>query len=306
MRRTIQSVLLVALALTTGCGVAYRTLRWNTPDDVVQLYTFETVHDIETSLETLQAAVAPETLAAIEGKLREQRFVLSGTLEKRKAQYFLDSTSGYVITLVSIDPPPDDAGLTSPLDVDGLVGKSVALRAFDSGEIFETIGFEHFAGYGRFGDLFADVFSQLMMRLPPELPDIGATIAVHNKVPLKIDPLCKLEHTWEVEFQRTGEPEPCHIGRACVELRYDGTLEEKGFNKDPRHVTEVVGSGTVRGTMLMALDTRDSQEHRYEVQISRTIRTYEGPFDRSEGEEGTVRAVLQQTDHAETVLRRVP
>jgi hypothetical protein len=304
VRRSIQSVLLVALVLTTGCGAAYRTLRWNTPDDVVRQYTFETVHDIETSLETLPAASTPDGLAAIEDKLREQRFTLSGTLEKRKAQYFRDGTSGYVITMSAIDPPPDDGGLVSRLDVDGLVGKSVAIRAFDSGEIFEAIGFEHFTGYGRFGDLFPELFSQLMMRLPPELPDIGNSIAVHNEVPLQLGPLCKLEHTWDVEFHRTGEPEPCNIGRACVELQYNGTLAEKGFNKEPRHVTEVVGSGTIRGTILLALDTRDFQEHRYEVQNNRTIRTFEAPFDRREGEEGVVRAVITQADHSETVLRR--
>ena len=73
---------------------------------------------------------------------------------------------------------------------------------------------------------------------------------------------------------------------------------------DPDHVAQLEGTGTVSGTLLMALDVRDFQEHRYEVQMSRSLKTFEGPFDRRAGEKGTVRAEVLQTDHIETVIRR--
>lgn len=306
MRHSISTILLVLVLLGGGCGAAYRSLRWNTPDDTALRYDFETRRVIETELETVPAGADPAVLAALRDKLQQHELALSGTLEKRKAQYFRDATSGFVITLASVDAMAAPEGIPSPLDVEGLVGKSVSVRGFDSGEVFEAIGFEHFSGYGRFGDVFADVFLQLMRRLPPELPEAGSSAVVHSEIPLQIDPLCEVRRISEVEYRVAGEPTPCQLGRTCVELLYEGWVRETGFNREPRHVTELEATGTIRGSMLLAMDVRDFQEHRYEVDIDRTIRTYEGPFDREEGEQGTVRAVVLQADHEQTVLRRQP
>lgn len=300
-------MLLLLLGLTlTSCGWSVRSLRWNTPDDITLSYEFETEHRLTTLFERLPPGPTADQVTAMESELADVVFALRGTLEKFKAQYFVDRTSGVVVRLASIEG--QQVGPEGPvdIDVDGLVGKSVALRTFDSGEVFEAVGYEHFAGYGRYGELFAEVFPQLMIRLPTELPDTGVPARVRTTLPLRIDGFSEARQTWELIYVRTTEPEPCLIGKACVQLTYSGQVTEKALGRDPAHVTRVAGEGTVEGTLLFALDRNDLQEHTYALDMQRTIQTFEGPFDPRKGEEGTVRAELTQRDRSETVIRRIP
>jgi hypothetical protein len=279
-----------------------RTLRWNLPDDRVLVYGFETTHQLRTTLDVLPEGELGDLAGDIAAVLADSTITLRGEIEVFKAQYFEDTTHGTVMRITSTEGDCSDCGPGSSLDVEGLVGKSVALRGFDSGEVFETIGYEHFSGFGRYGELFADLFPQMSVRLPQELPPPGETRTVHSTVPLRIDTYTMVAQTWHLTYHTEGEPAPCFIGKSCVELVYSGTIEEQGTGRDPAHFTTTAGSGTVDGRVLMALDRGQFQEHGYTVDLERTITTYEGPFEIGR-ESGTVRAVLSQRDHAETTMR---
>ncbi len=300
-------IVLLALCLPlASCGWSVRSLRWNTPDDVTLSYEFETEHRLNTVFEKLPGNPSADEVTAMESRLADVVFALSGRLEKFKAQYFVDRTSGVVVRLAAVEGQQLRPEGPVAIDVDGLVGKSVAMRTFDSGEVFEAVGYEHFAGYSRYGEMFAEVFPQLMVRLPTEMPAVGEPTRVKTVLPFRIDGFSESQQTWDLTFVRESEPAPCLIGKACVELSYTGEVTEKGLGRDPAHVTRVVGEGSVSGVLLFAADTRDLQEHRYTLDLERTIQTFEGPFDPRKGEEGEVRAELRQTDHSETVLRRIP
>ncbi len=302
--RTRGMILLLLGFLVSSCGWSVRSLRWNTPDDLTLDYEFETEHRLRTLFEKLPAGPTADQVTAMESELVDVVFSLSGTLEKFKAQYFVDRTSGVVVRLAAVEGRQETPEGPVDIDVDGLVGKSVAMRTFDSGEVFEAVGYEHFAGYGRYGELFAELFPQLMVRLPTELPDVGVPARVRTTFPLRIDGFSEAHQTWEVAWTRTTEPEPCLIGKACVQLTYSGTIHERALGRDPSHVTRVTGEGTVEGELLFSLDRNDLQEHSYTIDLERTIQTFEGPFDPRKGEEGEVRAELKQRDQSRTVIRR--
>ena len=293
--------LLLCLPLAS-CTYSIRTLRWNTPDDEAFRYSFETEHHLQTTVETLPPGAGD--IDAIAQKLADATFSLHGVIEKFKALYFNDGTAGVVVRFVSVDGSqsgPEEA----PIDVAGLVGKSVAMRIFDSGEIFETLGYEHFAGYGRYGELFAELFTQLFTRLPYELPEEGKSMFVRSTIPLAIDASTMVKQEWEVNYHREGETVPCELGRNCVTLVYEGTITEKSANRDPRHFTLVEGTGQVSGSILFALDRGDFEEHRYSIDMNRTLKTYDEPFVKGK-EEAPPRAVVQQSDQSTTVIRREP
>jgi len=288
-----------------ACGWSLRSLRWNLPDDTVLRYSFESVHEVSTSLDEIPPVLTPDERSNLDAKLASETFEIRGQLERYKAQYFDDGTAGVVVRVVSASGGERTPQGLVGLDAEGLLGKSVALRTFSSGEVFETFGFEHFTGFGRFGGLFAEVFSQLNIRLPVELPDAGAEITVRSSVPLRVDRYTLVRQTMDLTYTRIGEPVNCLLGESCVELEYSGDVAEVGGNRAPGRFTEVSAEGTITGRMLFALDAGDFQEHSYEIDLVRTIRTYEAPYDAGEGEEGVVRAVIQQTDHNRTTLRRV-
>ena len=287
-----------------ACGWSLRSLHWNTPDDRILHYEFETSHALSTEIQRYPAGIDLEGADSLRSKLGDETFALGGRLEKFKAGYFEDGTAGIIVRIESVSAGPDPADGSAGMDTFGLIGKSVALRVFDSGEVFETHGLEHLSGFGRFGELFADVFTQIVLRLPTELPEEGESLRVQTKVPLEIDRYTGIERSLDVEFRREGDPEPCVLGRTCVQLTYEGSVTERGINRDPMHFTKVEASGTLSGSLLFALDKGDFQEHRYVQDLVRTIVTYEGPFD--EGESGTVRAELSQSDRSVTTLRRIP
>ena len=81
-------------------------------------------------------------------------------------------------------------------------------------------------------------------------------------------------------------------------------MREQGHNGDPMHFTIIEGEGTVSGTILFAMDKEDFQRHELQMDVQRTITTYEAPFDARKGEQGEVRAILHQTDSSTTELRR--
>jgi len=302
--RSLRLLPLILCLQCVACGWTLRSLRWNTPDDRILHYEFETSHTLSTEVQQFPAGVDTTAAEPLLAKLADETFALGGRMEKFKAGYFDDGTSGLVLRLESVTCGPDGPDGASGVDTFGLIGKSVAMRVFDSGEVFETHGLEHLSGYGRFGELFADVFTQMIVRLPIEVPEPGAEVRVETRVPLKIDRFTRVERALDIVYRREGEPEPCLVGRACVQLTYEGRVAEQGINRDPMHFTEVEASGTISGSLLFALDKGDFQEHRYVQDIQRTIVTYEGPFD--EGETGMVRARLSQNDRSETTLRRMP
>jgi len=285
-----------------ACGWTLRSLQWNTPDDRILHYEFETSHELATTLQRVPEGFDTPGSEALRTKLADHPFALSGRLEKFKAGYFDDGTSGIVVRLESVaaGPAAEEAGV----DTYGLMGKSVALRVFDSGEVFETHGLEHLSGFGRFGELFADVFIQTIVRLPPELPEPGEEVRVVSSTPLEIDRFTHVERTTDVVFRREGEPDSCLLGRSCVRLTYEGSVDERGTNRDPMHFTVIETRGSISGSLLFVLDKGDFQEHRYVQDLVRRIVTYEGPFD--DGEEGVIRAEIAQSDHSETTLRRLP
>ena len=302
--RTLRFLWLLLCVPCVACGWSLRSLHWNTPDDRILLYEFETSHALSTKVQRFPTGVDPAQIEPLNAKLGDETFALSGRLEKFKAGYFDDGTSGLVVRFESVTAGPDAADGSAGVDTFGLIGKSMALRVFDSGEVFETDGLEHFSGFGRFGELFADVFSQIILRLPTALPEPGESIRVQTSVPFKVDRFTRVERSLDVEFRREGEAKPCMLGRDCVEMTYTGSVTEHGINRDPMHFTEVDATGSISGSMLFALDKGDFQEHRYLQELVRTIVTYEGPFD--EGEVGTVRAEISQSDRSETTLRRIP
>ena len=283
-----------------SCTYNMRSLRWNTPDDAAFRYTFETEHHLQTTVESLPPGAGDITVIA--QKLADATFSLHGIMEKFKALYFNDGTAAVIVRLVGVDGK-QTGPVEAPIDVAGLVGKSVAMRIFDSGEIFETLGYEHFAGYGRFGELFADLFPQIYTRLPHELPEVGKSMFVRSTIPLAIDASTLVEQEWEITYRREGEPVPCELGNNCVTLVYEGTIRETGANRDPRHFTLLDGTGQVSGTILFSLEREDFEEHRYSIDIEHTLETYDGPFDVGK-EEGQLRAVIKQNDRSTTVIRR--
>jgi hypothetical protein len=303
--RALRPLVLLLCVPVVACGWSLRSLRWNLPDDTVLRYSFESVHELSTSLEQVPPVLEAEALDELTEALGAETFEIRGELERYKAQYFDDGTAGVVVRVVSASGGQRTPEGLKGLDAEGLLGKSVALRTFSSGEVFETLGFEHFTGFGRFGGLFADVFSQLNVRLPVALPDPGAEITVRSSVPYRVDKFTLVRQTMDLAYTRVGEPAACLLGNACVELQYRGTVSELGGNRDPSRFTEIEGEGEITGRMLFAADKGDFQDHSYEVQMTRTIRTFEGPYDPDEGEEGVVRAVIHQTDHNTTTLRRV-
>ncbi len=289
-----------------ACGWSVRSLRWHTPDDITLTYSFETEHQLTTTFERLPGAATADQVTAMETALHDVTFALSGSLEKFKAQYFIDRTAGVVVRLIAVEGSQQGPDGPVAFDTDGLHGKAVAMRTFDSGEVFEAVGYEHFAGQGRYGELFAELFLQLMPRLPTAMPDRDVPVKVRSTLPFRIDGFTEAEQVWDLTYTRLTDPEPCLIGKACVELAYSGEIRERALGREPTHVTRVEGSGTVEGTLLFALDSRDFQEHRYSMDMDRTIQTFEGPFDPGKGEEGEVRAELRQRDRSETLLRRNP
>ncbi len=300
-------IALFALVLPlVACGWSVRSLRWHTPDDVTLTYEFETEHRLSTTFERLPGSPGEDEVAAMEAQLDGIVFELRGTLEKFKAQYFVDRTAGIVVRLIAVEGSQRGPDGPTPFDTDGLHGKAVAMRTFESGEVFEAVGYEHFAGHGRYGELFAELFVQLMPRLPTEIPELDTPVKVRAGLPFRIDGFSESQQTWDLTYTRLTDPTPCLIGKACVELAYAGEVTEVALGRDPAHVTRVEGSGTVEGWLMFALDGRDFQEHRYSMDLERTILTYEGPFDPRKGEEGVVRAELRQRDQSETVMRRNP
>ena len=179
-------VLLLCVPLV-ACGWSLRSLRWNLPDDTVLRYSFESIHEVNTSLDQIPPVLSPDELSDLEAKLAGETFEIRGELERFKVQYFDDGTAGVVVKVVSASGGEQTPQGLQGLDVEGLLGKSVALRTFPSGEVFETLGFEHLTGFGRFGSLFAEIFTQLNVRLPVELPEAGSTINVRSSVPLRVD-----------------------------------------------------------------------------------------------------------------------
>jgi hypothetical protein len=304
--RTSQVIPLLSLLPLLACSTTYRTVRWNTPDDTVLHYTFESEHAVETHLERLPTGVDPAEVAAMQERLLGARYELSGALEKFKAQYFDDGTGGIVLRIQSLTGGQRIDGGIVPVDTEGLIGKSVALRVFDSGEVFETLGFEHFTGFGRHGELFADVFTLFNVLLPNQLPEPGSPIFVRSTRPMRLDNRSEVVQTLQLTFDRVGEPRACMLGEACVELTYEGKVSEEGLSKDPAHFTRVEGEGTLTGTMLFALDRGDFQEHEYTLAIERVITTYEAPYDEGDGEQGVVRAEVRQHHEAHTTVRRTP
>ncbi len=303
--RCLRAVIVLPCVALVACGWSMRTLRWSTPDDTVLAVGFETSHRVTTSIDRVPEGALGERADEIRDAIAESTIELRGTLDVFKAQYFDDTTHGTVIRITSAEGDCDGCGPTSSLDVEGLVGKSVAVRGFDSGEVFETLGYEHFSGFGRYGELFADLFPQLHVRLPPSLPAPGDAVAVRSTVPLRLDRFTIVAQTWNLTYRTEGEPAPCIIGRSCVDLVYSGTIEEEGTGRDPTHFTTTEGHGTVEGSILFALDRGRFQEHAYTVDLQRTITTYEAPFEIGR-EQGEVRAVLTQRDRARTVLRSQP
>ncbi len=305
--RTLRLIPLLSLLPLLACSTVYRSLRWNTPDDTILHYTFESRHEVDTDLVRLPAGVDASEVAALQQRLTGARYELQGALEKFKAQYFDDGTSGVVLRLESLTGGQrTDEGLV-PLDTEGLMGKSVALRTFDSGELFETLGFEHFSGFGRHGELFVDLFTLFNGLLPNEVPEPGKPKFVRSTRPVRYDTFTQVEQVLQLTFERIeGDPVPCLVGEACVQLRYAGTVREEGLGKDPAHYTAMEGEGTLSGTMLFALDRGDFQQHDYDLAMERSFVIYEAPFDPDEGERGSVRAEIHQVHDTHTSVRRTP
>lgn len=303
---TALASLAVAASFLAGCPrSAVRELGWGLPRDAVLRYSFQTEHRISTELGAVPADVAGDPgLPALREGLSEWTFVLGGELEQSLARIFRDGTWGQVIRVARVEGGQRGPAGLVPLEPEGLLRKSVVVRGWRSGEAFELAGFQHMSGIGRMVELWADVFTQLTIRLPRRLPaGEGAETEEPASMSLRI-PLADgahLERSWTIRW-RSATTQPCDAG-TCMALAYSARIAETGRSPRPDRRLDVRGAGTVEGTVVLDPASR-LVSHEYRTELTRDLTTYELP--RGPKEDGPARAAARVSDRATTTIRRLP
>ncbi len=294
--------------LLGGCNAhAVRSLQWGLPQHTAFQYSFHTEHHLSTVfIDPPPPATGEEgTRKATEASLQSWSLVLDGQLTQSLARVFRDGTWGQLVRITAARGEENGPRGAIPIEAEGLVGKSVVVRGWPSGETLEMAGYAQLGGAGRLGEVWFDLFPQLTVRLPRTLPQPGSPPPEEPSnytLRAEFTSQAAVEQAWSLKW--TGATQaPCPEGE-CLSLTYQGTIVEVDKNDRPDRKVDASGTGTVEGTLLLASLTHRLIRHEYRVKLTRELTTFGLPPAR--GEEAPPRIRLRTTDEATTVLQRIP
>jgi hypothetical protein len=291
-RRLAFLVILSLLLAATASAAARRNLYYRIPEDRLEAFAFETTHTVTTTVERLPPEAKPYDTAALVDRLDAWTATTKGSFERYVARIFRDQSLGVLSRVAGVEGTIDRGEGATPLPLEGLVGKSLALRVKPSGELLDAQGWDRFAGAGRGGELLEEVLLFSTLRLPVHDPKGGAVGATWNSR-VRVDAHLLRESTWVLNWT-TAEP-PADCGR-CQALAYEGSITEKSQDKHPGRPMDVAGQATVAGTVVLQLPSRQLVEHRWTVDWTRTVRSVR--------DAGDTRGALTQTVRSEGFVRR--
>lgn len=258
-----------------AAGAARRSLHYDFPTVEPSRFEFEVTRRVVTDVVLLpseaegsEAAVVLQRISAVDSRLE-------GRLERFVATTYRDGTLGLVSRLVGVDGSVGREGLElgGPLSFGGLDGKSLALRLRASGEVLDSVGWSHFMGSARGGELAQDVFLQSVLRLPNHLPTSeGSTTSFVMRLP--IDGRLENLLNWTITYSVAQAGEGCGID--CVALSYRGVLREDSEDKDPSRPMNRSAVGTVEGGLVLVGKRRRKrlQSHHWKISWDRDIASF--------------------------------
>lgn len=286
-RRVAAVVLLTSVLVVASVaqGAARRNLVYDLPQDTLERFDFSVSSLVETALVRLPAEADRYDLEPLRARLASVQTTLSGTLERFVGRAFRDDSLGVIARLVDLDGTLARGGEPVGLDVTGLEGKSVSLRLHDSGELLDSVGWDHLSGAMRGHDVVAEVLLQQVLRLPATAPRGSGAVGATFKLRFSVD--SSLQRTWDHVLSWTlADPGDC---RGCLALAYEGPLMEKVRDKHPARPMVMDGQGRVEGVVLLDRGGRSRPLLRHEWTTTWTRKV------RSERDNGSMRGEVEQT-----------
>ena len=279
------AVVLFALVAGTTMAAAgpRRSLRYNLPEDRLESFTLELSQVVDTEFTRLPPEAQAYDVDDLMTRLAHSETRAQGRFERVVARAFRDGSLGLVTRVAALEGTTDRGEGPRPLELAGLVGKSLSMRVLDSGQVVDSYGWAHLAGAGGGGDLVADAFFQSILRLPNTLPDSRPVMATWD-LHVPVDPFLDRRQSWVLTWTAVTPPPDC---KRCTALGYTGTVREKSRDTHPARSMSTDGEATVSGTLIIGMTNHRLLAHTWTARWQRVVRSHR--------ENDALRAEITQT-----------
>ena len=275
-------VLSASFASRSAEAAARRTLEHRLPVDAIEVLAFSITQDVGTRFVTLPPEASPYDTDSLARELAQVSTRIEGRLERVVARVLRDRSLGLVTRLVGLEATVDRGGSARSVAVGGLEGASVSMRVLPSGELLDSVGWEHLYGAGRPGELLTDLLLMSILRLPYAVPTEDSAIPTTFRLRVPVDDSLNRDQTWELTW--LAAPSPC--GGRCQAFAYEGRIKEAAVDRHPARALGGTGQGSLRGTIVLATRNGALVSHEWELRTAADVRTAR--------EDGSVRAEVAQ------------
>jgi hypothetical protein len=249
------TAMLVVCAVSQACSLGPRHVRHGFRDDVVHEHSIE-----------LKGSIA---LELPDGSSQSSPIQLRLRTESHVARVFSDSTLGLLVRIADVEGQLGEGNEVEALPRADLVGKSLAVRALPSGEIFRMIGTESLSGPDRRGLFWTDALLALAHRLPasPWVGDGGPEYRYSRSIP--VTGLAEVQQSWRLTYTRA-EIVDCE-GETCYRFQYEASVTERGSDPSAERPARLHGEGRSEGWILWRRSDAIVLEHEYVWSTERKV-----------------------------------
>lgn len=285
------ALILALAAATVATAAVRRNLYYNLPEDRLEAFAFELRQVVHTEFTRLPPEAKAYDTDDLMERIGRSDTRATGRIERVVARAFRDGSLGLVTRIAALDGTTDRGEGARPLEVTGLVGKSLSQRLLRSGQLVDSFGWEHLSGAGGGGDLVADVLLQSILRLPNTLPR-GRPVLATWELRVPVDPFLERIQSWTLTWTEAPPPEDCP---RCTAVAYTGSIGERSRDSHPARPMSLEGSASVEGVVVLGRPGRRLLQHRWTIRWDRRVRSHRS--------NETLRGELTQTVELSGALR---